>query len=114
MGSVLSANDSSTVCEALSLRTGNGSATVAGPAPRRLPVNASATRSWPGPYRPSSAALVAPSWSASHMSSSTTDMSTVAAMMPVTAQSSPVWVTMTDVKMGSPLELLVAWVYLVV
>ena len=36
------------------------------------------------------------------MSSSTTDMSTVSAMMPVTAQSSPVWVTIIEVKMGSP------------
>jgi len=36
------------------------------------------------------------------MSWSTTVMSTVSAMMPVTAQSSPVWVTMSEVKMGSP------------
>src|ERR1043165_4475138 len=34
MGSVLSANEASTVCEALSLRTGSGSATVGGAAPR--------------------------------------------------------------------------------
>src|SRR5882672_11469626 len=108
MGSVLSAKETRTVCEGLSLRTGNGSTTVAGPAPRRLPVKASATRSWPGPYRPSSAALVAPSCRASHMSSSTTVMSTDSAMMPVTAQSSPVWVTMSEVKMGSPRKLLLS------
>ncbi len=36
------------------------------------------------------------------MSSSTTVMSTVSAMIPVTATSSPVWVTMSDVKMGPP------------
>ena len=36
------------------------------------------------------------------MSSSTTDISTDAGMIPVTAMSSPVWVTTSDVKMGSP------------
>ena len=35
------------------------------------------------------------------MSSSTTDMSTVSVMIPVTATSSPVWVTMSEVKMAS-------------
>ncbi|OLD75209.1 MAG: hypothetical protein AUG87_13850 [Candidatus Rokubacteria bacterium 13_1_20CM_4_70_14] len=40
------------------------------------------------------------------MSSSTTDMSTDSVMIPVTATSSPVWVTMSEVKMGSPLTAL--------
>src|SRR5206468_8980930 len=60
----------------------------------------------------SSAALVAPSCSASHISSSTTDMSTDSAMIPVSAQSSPVWVTMSEVKIGSPRYELLSRTYL--
>ena len=54
-------------CEGTRLRREARNVTVAGPAPRRFPVNASATRSCPGPYKPSSDALCAPSCSASHM-----------------------------------------------
>src|SRR6267143_2564403 len=46
------------------------------------------------------------------MSSSTTDMSTLSAMMPVSAQSSPVWVTMSEVKIGSPRYELLSRTYL--
>jgi len=43
------AKDTTTVWDGLSGRTGSGRTTLAGPAPRRLPVKASAIRSCPGP-----------------------------------------------------------------